>query len=407
MRTTLVPTLLIAAASLADPRPATRFLVIPTGHEARNWPACRPALSSDGRVIAFEAITALDPADRNGTTDVYVLDRETRRLILVSRTASGAAGHGPSRCPSLSADGRRLVFESDAVDLIGEDGPSAPMVLFADLDSGAIRRLSGPPDDESWPSRVAISADGRTAVFQVRTAGSSALRPAHVFRASLEAHTPAQDLGVGFAPTVSSDGRVIAYLAPASRDARLGVFVMADGVRREVGRAASGQTDASIEAPVLSTDGQWITFMSRATNLMPGRRLSRRAHIYLEHVSDGRRFLVSATPDRAEGNGHSGRPVVDGPATRVVFQSTATNLPCGRPRRECDDDINLVSDIFVWARGSGDLARVNVPTPALRWLGKSVAPVISADGRVIAFFSCQPVNDDDDRGTFDLFVTEW
>jgi hypothetical protein len=127
--------------------------------------------------------------------------------------------------------------------------------------------------------------------------------------------------------------------------------------------------------------------------------------VYLEHVADGRRSLVSATPEGVEGNGHSGRPVVDHAATRVVFQSTATNLPCGRSRRECGDDINLVSDIFLWTRATSAVSRVNVPTQGLPWLGVSTAPMVSADGRVVAFFSCQPFSDADDRRTFDLFIT--
>lgn len=403
MRTTVASALIVVTSSLAEP-PPPRYLVIPTGHEAPTWTGCRPALSANGRVVAFEANTALDPNDRNETTDIYVLDRTTRRLTLVSKTPAGAAGRGPSRCPSLSADGRRLVFESDAADLIGDERPSAPMVLFADLERGTIRRLSERLDLESWPSHAAISADGQTAVFQIRTVGEARQAPAHVFRSNLEVDTSAEDLGEGFAPTVSGDGRTIAFRAIVPGGMGAGLFVITDGVRRQVAQGAPDRADARVDAAMLSSSGEWIAFTSRATDLMGGRRLSGRSHVYLEHVRDGHRHLVSATPEGVEGNGHSGLPSVDAAAARVVFQSTATNLPCGRPRRECAEDINLVSDIFVWARDVRAVARVNVATSTVPWLGASTAPVISADGRVIAFYSCQPVSDADGRGTFDLFV---
>ena len=67
---------LVGFTSLATPDGSRRYLVIPTGHVVDTGAhPCRPSLSADGRVVAFDASAALDPSDQNGRTDVYVLDR--------------------------------------------------------------------------------------------------------------------------------------------------------------------------------------------------------------------------------------------------------------------------------------------------------------------------------------------
>jgi hypothetical protein len=123
-------------------------------------------------------------------------------------------------------------------------------------------------------------------------------------------------------------------------------------------------------------------------------------------VTDRTRYLVTATMAGREANGQSRQTTVDGTATRVVFESTATNLGCAQAGAKCGADLNLVTDIFSWDRTTGRITRINVVTPALPWLGASMAPAVSFDGLVTAFFSCQPVTDEDDRGTFDLFLAD-
>ena len=88
----------------------------------------------------------------------------------------------------------------------------------------------------------------------------------------------------------------------------------------------------------------------------------------------------------------------------MLFESTATNMGCGQAGPKCSADLNLVADIFSWERATGRITRVNVVTGTLPWLGVSTAPAVSFNGLVTAFFSCQPVSDEDDRGTFDLFM---
>ncbi len=87
-----------------------------------NWPdgaSVRPAISSDGRFVAFASEASnLVRDDRNRTADIFVHDRRTRTTILVSRSADGGDANGRSMAPAISSDGRFVAFQSDASNLV-------------------------------------------------------------------------------------------------------------------------------------------------------------------------------------------------------------------------------------------------------------------------------------------------
>ena len=81
-----------------------------------------PSLSDDGRFITFESeANNLVDDDSNGVSDVFVYDRQSGETTLVSVTANGEAANGSSTHPRLSADGRLLVFQSQASNLVAGD----------------------------------------------------------------------------------------------------------------------------------------------------------------------------------------------------------------------------------------------------------------------------------------------
>src|SRR5689334_23239992 len=82
-----------------------------------------PTLSSNGQFVAFESVAAnLAGMDTNGTTDVFLRDtlQGTTRLMSVS-TDGARSANGPSSNPTITPDGRWLVFESAASDLVAND----------------------------------------------------------------------------------------------------------------------------------------------------------------------------------------------------------------------------------------------------------------------------------------------
>lgn len=78
-----------------------------------------PTISGDGRYVAFTSdATNLVSDDRNRTFDIFLYDRITDTLALVSRGADGSTANGGSATPSISADGRFIAFQSDASNLV-------------------------------------------------------------------------------------------------------------------------------------------------------------------------------------------------------------------------------------------------------------------------------------------------
>src|SRR5690606_24168381 len=78
-----------------------------------------PRLSGDGRFVVFQSrADNLVEGDDNGTTDIFVYDRETETMQLVSRGLDGAPGNGQSITPAISDDGRVIAFASRATNLI-------------------------------------------------------------------------------------------------------------------------------------------------------------------------------------------------------------------------------------------------------------------------------------------------
>jgi Tol biopolymer transport system component len=143
-----------------------------------NGPSYGAAISGDGRYVAFvsEATNLVRQRDRNRARDVFVRDTVTRVTELVSRSASGGPANGPSSHPSISRDGRIVVFQSDASDLAcaarcsdAERDINLVADIFAyDRSTGRTRRVSQGLLPWSEPS-VGPSVDGSGTVIAFST----------------------------------------------------------------------------------------------------------------------------------------------------------------------------------------------------------------------------------------------
>jgi Tol biopolymer transport system component len=81
-----------------------------------------PSISSNGRYAAFFSMASnLVEGDTNNHVDIFVFDRETRTTKLVSKTSDGRQSNGDSSFPTISGDGRYVVFNSDASNLVDDD----------------------------------------------------------------------------------------------------------------------------------------------------------------------------------------------------------------------------------------------------------------------------------------------
>ena len=138
-----------------------------------------PVVSADGRSIAFASRAAnLVARDRNRSSDVFLYDIDTGVVALVSRSLGGGAANGASLSPAMSADGRVIAFQSDASDLACarnctpglEDINLLPDVFVFNRETGRISRVSldrsGTWMEES--GAPAIDASGAVVAFSSR-----------------------------------------------------------------------------------------------------------------------------------------------------------------------------------------------------------------------------------------------
>ena len=156
----------------AAPGDITRVSVDSSGAEA-NGGSTKPAISDDGRFVAFESgASNLVSGDTNNADDIFVHDRQTGTTTRVSIDSSGAEANGSSSSPAISADGRYVAFYSDATNLINGDTNGCGDIFVNDRQTGQTTRVSvsssgveenaPPPDDYLI---LSISGDGRYVAF--------------------------------------------------------------------------------------------------------------------------------------------------------------------------------------------------------------------------------------------------
>ncbi len=141
------------------------------GAEADDW-SDAPSISADGQHVAFvSAASNLVPGDSNAATDVFVRNRAAGTTVRVSVSSGGAqaeSGAAHER-PAISADGRWVAFQSAARTLVGEDSNEASDIFLHDCLTVSTTRVSvgsGGLEGNGSSWEPALSADGRLVVFQ-------------------------------------------------------------------------------------------------------------------------------------------------------------------------------------------------------------------------------------------------
>ena len=136
--------------------------------------------------------------------------------------------------------------------------------------------------------------------------------------------------------------------------------------------------NSSSFSPSISKDGRFVAFASDASNLVPG-DTNTRTDVFVRDRQMHTTERVSVASDGSEGFGPSSSPSISADGRFVAFQSDATNLVPG--------DGNETMDIFVRDRQKGTTERVSVASDGKEGLGSSSFASISADGRCVAFAS--------------------
>ena len=174
-------------------------------------------LDPQGQWLLFETPQGINPADRNGTSDIYRLDLLDERLALLSRAPSGAAGNGPSRYPAADALGDWVVFQSEANDLVSDDDNGVSDIFLHEVPFRTTRRLTATAADQA-SAHPALDAAGQDLLYDRQHRDGRR----QIVADTLWGGVPAVPLGLtrdgtGIAvdshhPAISADGRFVAYL---------------------------------------------------------------------------------------------------------------------------------------------------------------------------------------------------
>jgi Tol biopolymer transport system component len=263
----------------------------------------------------------------------------------VSRASVDAAGNevaAPSGSPSLSADGRYVAFATEAN--LGLGGGGMLEVYVRDLRTAVT-------------TRVSVDQNGGAAN------------------------------GASSFPSISSDGRYVAFQSAASDlvpndGANVDVFVrdMQTSTTTRLSIDENGNdADGASRFPSISADGRYVAFESDASDLVRGDGIPLISDVFVRDVQAGTTVRASVDTGGGDPNDGSFAPSLSADGSRVAFFSRASDLVTG--------DQNGLPDVYVRDLLHNATTRVSVDSASGEPDAQSRDPAISANGRYVAFTS--------------------
>lgn len=305
------PIYLVTVLSLLAANPAGYSLDILSrpegGGEANNRSDTALKISRDGRYLAFYSVaTNLVPNDTNGRGDIFVADRSTGNVELVSVSTSEVQHTGSVGSFDISGNGRYVAFSCSDDALVANDSNGESDILIRDLQ------------------------EGTTELVSVRTNG-------------------AQGNGASVAPSVSYDGRYVAFVSYATN--------------------------------LVNSDGNGVH------------------DVFVRDRLSGITTIESVNTTGQEANDYSQNPSISDDGSKLAFESPATDIIA--------NDTNGQFDVFVRDRIAGMTEAASVNSSEVLSAGGAVFPVLSGDGTCVAFFGvADDLDDTDMNGIFDIFVRD-
>ncbi|MBL8777989.1 MAG: PD40 domain-containing protein [Acidimicrobiales bacterium] len=319
-------------------------------------------ISADGRFVVFTSRASnIVPGDTNGRLDVFVRDRQLQTTERVSVSSTGVEAAADSNHPVISANGRFVAFGSYASTWSPEDTDTKKDFYVRDRVARTTSlvkvRPSGVSHSVNYEAVTSIADDGRTLALYT----DSKLR------------------------SDDTNGRVDAYLIDLVAHTNLPLNRSATAFGN--GRSSNAQ---------VSADGRYVVFESESSNLVTD-DTNGTGDVFVRDLVAQETTRVSVNGAGGQGNGHSGYPAISADGRHVAFRSAASNLVV--------DDTNAAFDVFVRNLATGATRRISTDAAGVEGNGVSESPVMSADGRAVAFTSdATNLVPDDTNATTDVFL---
>lgn len=378
--------------------------------------------TNGGRYVLFSSeADNLVPGDTNDAFDVFVRDTISNTTTLISRDSNGNIANDLSVGAAITPLGRFVLFYSNASDIVTGDTNNATDGFLRDvLTNTTIRVTVGTggtqANDSSTPS--AISAGGRYITFSSSADNlvandTNGLTDCFLYdrisNTTIRLVTPAAPNPDGpcTEPTVTEDGQFVAFvsnatnLVPNDTNNKNDVFVMNVNTReiRRVSVSSFGEEgDDNSYTPViaLSEGGYIVAFRSEATNLVFNDD-NFDADIFIHHIASGETTVESTAPDGNPANGDALSVDMSIDGKWLFFISDATNL--------VPDDTNLASDAFMRSLELDATIRISTDATGIQAAGTTIH-VDGSDNGAYAAISSIAANlvPGDTNGQYDVFL---
>ena len=357
-----------------------------------------PKISHTGRYVSFDTNEALVPSDDNSHSDVYVKDMKTGKLQLVSVRSNGNDGNSISIGADISKTGRYVVFFSDADNLVPNDDNSEEDVFVHDRKTGRTTRVSVKSNEEEGARKsqlAAISADGRFVVFRSDAAlvgiddtvdtlhPDIYLRDRQRGRTRLVSKTMSGDAtGTSTVPDISYDGNFVTFEThtqivpggdPDSTDSYR--WRRSNG-QVQVASVSSSETGGNgffgSQGTRISGNGKHVLFMNDASNLVGG-DAGDDYDLFVRRMAGGTTVRATVGNGGVEPNSDTYLDVGDisSNGRYVTFSIFANNM--------ISEDNNGEPDVFVRDLGTQRTRRVSLTVDGGEGNGLSQGPRISGD----------------------------
>jgi Tol biopolymer transport system component len=370
-------------------------------------------VSQDGRIAVFSTnFDMLVSEDTSGYPDVFAYDRVTKQTELISRGSDGKPGNNSSHRPSVSPDGRYVAFTSLAKNLLADPTMTAcggiPCTNIFVYDrvtkKHTLANLNTLGQRMSVEERMSfefgpiLSHNGKSVVFTTD-------HPIEPNDTNNNLDVAVRDLSTGVTriastnsngqvvtsgnneATISYDGRYVAFtafspLVPEDTNETYDVYRrdLQTGELKLVSKTqGSGIANRASNQAVISGNGQFIVYISRATNIVPG-DTNENNDVFVYNVQTGATQRVNVTSRGNQAVGETYYPDISFDGRYVTYGSLASNL--------VPVDSNDALDIFLFDRNAHVTRRINRGShdgvQANDW---SFYSSISGDGKTVVFTS--------------------
>ena len=321
-------------------------------------------VSTNGNYAVFTSLAAnLVSADTNNHADIFLKNLLTNQITRVSTSTAGVEANGASKQADLSLNATKVVFTSSATNLVTDDTNAFDDIFYKDVTTNVIQKLSVSSsgiqsNGDSWGAR--LSNDGTRVVFVsnannlivgdtnnlsdifVKDIATQEVIRVNVTKLGQQANQSSDNA------VFSKDGTKVLFTSEANnlvegdtnnvRDVFVKDLITDELIRVTQNKAGEQANGVSYNAQ-FSPDGRQIVFSSLASNLVAG-DVNGVVDVFVKDLDTGTVTLVSRNNAGEQGNAlSSGNVSFSSDGTKIAFNSIANNL--------VGDDSNVVQDVFV------------------------------------------------------------